>query len=138
MEPTIPTGALILTKYINPNDLQPGEIITFLPPQQNSEFVTHRITKADHKTDPSMFRTKGDNNSNEDLWILAAGAVVGKVIYTLAYLGFILSFIQSPIGIIFFILLPAVYIIIDELMTIKQTITEYRKKKTVVKETTNH
>lgn len=138
MEPALPTGALILTKYINPNALQVGDVITFLPPQQNSEFVTHRITKADHKTNPLTFRTKGDSNNNEDPWILAGGAVVGEVIYTFPYLGYIFSFIQSPTGIIFFILLPAVYIIIDELLTIKQTITEYRKKKTVVKETTNH
>lgn len=137
MEPTVKTGSLILTKYTNPKELQKGDIITFLPPEQNAEFITHRITKADHQKNLSTFRTKGDNNANEDLWRLAGGAVIGKVIYTIPYLGFPLSFVKSQVGIILFILFPAVYIIITEVMTIGQTIRKH-KKKTEPQETASH
>ena len=127
MEPTIPTGALLITQYTQPNTLQKDDIITFLPPIHSPEFVTHRITKAAHEKNLSTFKTKGDNNPNEDTWNLAGGAIVGKVIVTIPLLGYIFSFTQSPLGIIFFVLLPAVYIIIDELITIFELIKNKAK-----------
>lgn len=122
MEPAIPTGSLLLTRYINPKELQIGDIITFIPPINNTEFVTHRITTTTHQENLSTFITKGDNNPNEDLWILAGGGIVGKVIFAIPLLGYFFSFTQSKIGIIFLILLPAVYIIVDEITKITKLI----------------
>ena len=129
MEPAIPTGSLLITQYASPHTLQRGDTITFLPPTKEKEFVTHRIIKAYHQKDLSTFVTKGDNNNNEDPWKLAGGAIVGKVMVTIPYLGYLFSFTQSKLGIFFFILLPAVYIIIDELYSVMKTVREHRATK---------
>jgi signal peptidase I len=130
MEPRIGTGSLIVTHYIHPTQLQKEDTITFIAPTKDREFVTHRITSASHKQNLSIFKTKGDNNTSEDTWTLAGGAVVGKVIVTIPYVGFIVSFIKSKIGILLLILLPALYIIVDELFTIANIIKHHKSKRT--------
>ena len=118
MEPSIPTGSLVLTRYTHPSQLQKSDVITFIPPIQNRSFVTHRITHLTNQQDVVTLKTKGDNNKAEDAWILAGGAVVGKVITILPIMGYFFSFTQSKLGILFFILLPAVFIILGELQNI--------------------
>lgn len=132
MEPTIDTGSLIITRYVHPHTLQRGDTITFIPPTRDREFVTHRIIGKYDEKNLFTFKTKGDNNKNEDPWILAEGGIVGKVFYSMPHLGFLLSFIKSKIGIIFLVLLPAVYIIIDELLTIMRTIKTHKKNTTSI------
>jgi signal peptidase len=128
MEPAIATGSLIVTHYVHPTQLQKEEIITFIAPTKDREFVTHRITSVSHKQDLSVFKTKGDNNKSEDSWMLAGGAVVGKVTMTIPYLGFIVAFIKSKIGILLLILLPALYIIVDEVYSIIKLINHNKKQ----------
>lgn len=115
MEPTIMTGSLVLTQTTHPSQLQEGDIITFIKPDKGREFITHRISESTHEETLSTFKTKGDNNSNEDNWVLAGGGVVGKVAYTIPYMGYALSFSQSKIGIVLLILIPALWIIYDEI-----------------------
>jgi signal peptidase I len=135
MEPTIATGSLVITQYMHPGSLKQNDIITFLPPTKNREFVTHRITKASHQKTLSTFTTKGDNNQHEDTWTLAGGGVVGKVIVTIPYMGYLLAFSQSKLGILFFILLPAVYLIIGEVKNIVTTIKHHTRKQPLSQET---
>lgn len=118
MDPTLTTGSLVLTKAIQPMQLKSGDIITFISPTKDRQFITHRISKLVQKEKPISFKTKGDNNNNEDNWILAGGGVVGKVMVTVPYLGYLLSFSQTKLGIILFILLPALWILYDELLVI--------------------
>lgn len=128
MEPAIATGSLVITQYTYPHQLRPQDIITFIPPTKERAFVTHRIVKATPQETLATFITKGDNNKNEDPWVLAGGAVVGKVLYIVPYVGYGISFIQSKLGLILFILLPAVYIIINEIGKIISTIKSHKEK----------
>ncbi len=128
MEPTLKTGSLIISRQARPGTLKVGDVITFIPPVKNRQFITHRIQEIYHNKSVIAFKTKGDKNKNEDPWILAGGGVVGQVIFTIPYLGFLMSFIQSKVGIILFILLPAAYIIIDEIFNIINIIKHNRKK----------
>lgn len=128
MQPAIQTGALVITHYVHPTHLQINDVVTFIPPIKNREFVTHRITKVIKTKNLTTFKTKGDNNNYEDSWIIAGGGVVGKVIYTIPYLGYLFSFSQTKLGILFFILLPASYIILGEITTIISLIKKKRPK----------
>lgn len=136
MEPNIPVGSLIITHYIHPDSLQKKDVITFIPPVTKREFVTHRITKISSKNTVKTIKTKGDSNSSEDSWIIAGGAVVGKVIYTVPYLGYIFSFIQTKIGILLFILFPAAFVIINEVSNISGLIKKRNKKQSEYAKTT--
>lgn len=129
MEPQLPTGSLLLTQYTKPSNLQKGDIITFLPPITKRELVTHRITKVTKSTSLSTFKTKGDNNKQEDKWILAGGAIIGKVVLVVPGIGYLFSFIQSKLGILLFVLLPAILLILNEIQNILSLFKNHKKEK---------
>jgi signal peptidase len=113
MEPTIPVGGVVAIKPTDPYTLKVGDIICFnlsdyQPP------VTHRIINVTSEG----FITKGDANDDIDPWIVKKENVIGKVVFTIPYLGYIGSFVQTPIGFTLLIIIPATLIIIDETQNI--------------------
>jgi signal peptidase len=126
MEPTIPTGSLVVTRYTHPSTLHVNDIITFIAPTREKPTVTHRIVRVIKKETLTTFKTKGDNNKAEDTWRIAGGGVLGKVVMTIPVLGYFFSFIQTKWGILLFILFPAVYIILDEVTTIIKVVKNAR------------
>lgn len=127
MERTIATGSLAITRALPAENLGTGDIITFIRPDKSREFITHRIVEKFENKGTTVFKTKGDNNNNEDGWLLAEGGVVGKVIFTLPYIGYALSLARTKIGIALLIVVPAVLIIIDEVIAMF-TLIRNRKK----------
>jgi signal peptidase len=128
MEPLIPTGAVVFTKRISPSTLHIGDIITFISPTRNHEFITHRIVNITNKKDLLTFDTKGDKNKSKDTWILTQGGVVGKVVYFVPEIGYALSFISSKLGLVLLILLPSVYIFLEEVKNIVAILKNWKKK----------
>lgn len=99
MEPTYHVGSLIYVKETNPEDLQPGDTITFMV--NETTVVTHRIAGVvPDETDPDTlwFRTKGDANESEDTALVHCRNVIGKAVFSIPYLGFVASYIQQPPG----------------------------------------
>lgn len=131
MEPAIPTGALVVTKAIHPSLLRPGDVITFVRPTEERDFITHRVAGISTRNDYISIKTKGDNNNVPDNWQVGGGNVIGKVNLAVPWLGYILSFVQSKIGILLFILIPAIYILVEEVSTI---IKMFRKQESYATE----
>lgn len=79
MEPTIPTGSLIVVK--SQEEYQVGDIITFY---SNDSAIyglpnTHRIMEISTE-DGISYRTKGDANASVDVLWTAEGDVIGKMV----------------------------------------------------------
>lgn len=129
MEPTISTGSLLLTKQVHPTQLVTGDIITFIRPDKSREFITHRITTIRDNQGVTVITTKGDNNPSDDTWQLAGGGVVGKMLFSVPFVGYLLSLAKTKIGIMLLILVPALFIISDEILKIVKLIKEARKPK---------
>jgi signal peptidase len=121
MEPAIPVGSVVVIKPVNTETLKTGDIICFKLSEPTS--ITHRIFNV---TDEG-FVTKGDANEGPDQWIVKKESVIGKVILTIPYIGYIGYFVRTPIGLILLIVLPASLIIIIEIRSI---IKELKKTKT--------
>ena len=99
MEPSYHVGSLIYVKETNPEDLKPGDTITFMA--NETTVVTHRIVEAvPDETDPNTlwFRTKGDANDSEDAALVHCRNVIGRVAFSIPYLGYVAAYIQSPPG----------------------------------------
>lgn len=128
MEPTLKVGSLVITKQIHPSELHPFDVITFIRPGGQREFITHRILSVSIKDKIPAFKTFGDNNETIDSWTVIGGSVVGKVKFSVPYLGYIMSFTKGRLGIVLLIILPSMYIISDELRTIASLI---KNRKTV-------
>ncbi len=123
MEPAIHVGALAI---INPAaEYQTGDIITFAPPDDPRNSVTHRIHEI-KKTEEgaTVFVTKGDANDTPDSWEIAPDAVEGKVLFSIPLLGYLVNFSKTPRGFVFLIIIPAVLIILDELRIIRQELAK--------------
>ena len=98
MEPTIKTGSLcIINQNVKYNDIKEKDIIAFR--FNDGTLVTHRVYK---KTNTGL-TTKGDNNKNTDKNIITKNNYVGKNIFWIPKIGYIVSLIQTTKGKIIFI-----------------------------------
>ena len=99
MEPTYHTGSVIYVKEVDHTTLQAGDVITFAISEDM--VATHRIVGVvPDDEDPSVlrYRTKGDANDSEDGTLVHYKNIVGKPVFTIPYLGYVASYIQSPPG----------------------------------------
>jgi len=98
MEPTYHTGSVIYVKTVDVDALQAGDPITYY--LDNDTIVTHRIVEivTENETQKRLFRTKGDANNLEDGRLLESSEVIGKPIFSIPYLGFLVNYIQTPPG----------------------------------------
>lgn len=96
MEPAYHTGSVVYVKAVNADRLSVGDAITFR--LAGDSMATHRIVEVVGSGENIRFRTKGDANDTEDGSLIPASDVVGKVVFTIPYLGYIASFIQTGKG----------------------------------------
>lgn len=120
MEPAIPVGSVVVIKPVDPETLKIGDIICFQLSQPTS--ITHRIINI---TDEG-FITKGDANEDPDQWTVRKENVIGKVIFTIPFIGYLGYFVRTPTGFILLIVIPVSLIII---MEIRNIVKELRKQK---------
>lgn len=122
MEDVIPKGSLVVTKHVDPYDLEIGDDITYMVSEKTT--VTHRIVEIQEEyldTGERAFRTQGVMNQEPDRNPVAAVNVVGKVIYHNKILGIVVSFGQEnwPL-VIFFIVVMLLFIKALELILRKE------------------
>lgn len=99
MEPTYHTGSLVYVKETDYRLLEVGDPITFM--LDENTLATHRIVEIiPDEEDPEVlrFRTKGDANEAADGGLVHYRNVIGKVFFTVPYLGYLSDFLQHPPG----------------------------------------
>ena len=98
MEPTYHVGSVVYVKKVDPTTLKVGDTITFR--LTGDVIATHRIIEVHGEGTPNLgFRTQGDANETVD-GITPAAAVIGKVTFSIPYLGYVSNFLQQPKGLI--------------------------------------
>ena len=100
MEPSIHVGSLIYTVKPDPKALEVGDVITYVI--EGGTVVTHRIIEiVPDESDASVlrFKTKGDNNNTADMGEpIHQNNILGKMLFTIPYLGYLAWFVQNPPG----------------------------------------
>jgi len=125
MEPTIKTGSVVVVKPAD--DYNVGDVVTFGKVGKNNNPVTHRIVSATTSANGAeLYTTKGDANNNNDENSLSKNQIVGKVLFSVPYMGYAVDFAKKPIGFALIIIVPAVAIIGDEIIKI---VREIKNKK---------
>lgn len=119
MEPAIKLGSLVLVK--SQENYSKNDVITFRDEADPRNTTTHRIVAVveDKDINKLSFRTKGDANENEDTELIDSRRVVGKVVFSLPYLGYGASFAKTQMGFVLLIVIPATIIIYSELQNIR-------------------
>lgn len=120
MEPTIKVYDVIInTKVNDPKDVKVNDVITFTSTSDisNGKTVTHRVIGVREMDDGGIcYVTRGDNNTTEDPSCATYSNVIGKVSAVVPGLGKIQFFLASKFGWLLIIVVPALYIIIKDLL----------------------
>lgn len=127
MEPTIKTGSMVIDK--SEDNYQIGEIVTYKGRENPQETTTHRIINEEIQNEIKFFTTQGDANNAPDSEKVVQDRILGKVIFKIPYLGYLVAFTRTLPGLIIFIVVPATIIIYDEILNIKKEIILRRKAK---------
>ncbi len=97
MEPCYHVGSLIFVRQTDRDRLSPGQSVTFTA--EGGIPVTHRVVEVLTGDDGQVrYRTKGDANQVPDAKPVAAHQVIGVPSFTVPYLGYALSWMQSIHG----------------------------------------
>ena len=118
MEPEYRTGSIIITKKVDVNDLEKGDVISFYSTSLDiSDRVnTHRIVDIIYdQSGRREFVTKGDANELQDENPVLSSRVIDKVIFDLGVVsGSVLGMLQNPKVIFFLIIVPLIIITFSE------------------------
>lgn len=134
MLPDYEIGTIVITKNVDANDLQVGDVISFysLDKDISGEVNTHRIERIEYGGDDNApyFTTKGDNNTQVDKQKVWPSQIVGKVVYNLGTVsGSVIGIFQNPNVIFFVIVLPLIFITFGEAVNLVTMIAESKSRK---------
>ena len=109
MEPVYHVGDLIYVQEVDPNTIQPGDVITFV---LNEDLVvaTHRVVRID--AEKQRFYTKGDANETEDGGSVHFKNLIGVPKLKIPGLGYVADFIQKAPGLYITIAAVAVLLLL--------------------------
>lgn len=114
MKGTLNINDVIIAKKVDVKSLNVGDIIVF---KKDGAVITHRITNIVKRYDKLEFETKGDANNTPDKGTVKEENIEGKYICTIKYIGNILKFIKTPIGLTLVVTIPIIimlFILIEE------------------------
>ncbi len=124
MEPAIKQMSIVVVK---PEPIyKVGDVITVTDPSNPKISITHRIVQVENND----YITKGDANKDPDLEKRPKKSVLGRVWFTVPFIGYPVAFSKTREGLIILIVIPATIIIYSELLSIKnETIKLLKKRK---------
>lgn len=124
----VPTGSMVPTvsvgsvAFVNSQNISPevGDTIAFASPSDKTITILHRVVEK--KSDGLV--TKGDNNSVVDNWIVPVSNVKGTYMFGIPYLGYIVTFVKTPLGFMTMAVIPALLLMFASALQIKEGISE--------------
>ena len=130
MEPEIREDSLLVVQKTPPEDIAPGDVISFFSPDPMLEGAvnTHRVVRIEKENGRTQFITKGDANVIEDTYPTDASALVGRVVFQSYGLGKTVSLLSSPLVFGIIILLPLLVILLMNLYRAVRIAADIAKK----------
>lgn len=134
MEPVIKTGSAVLVKPEAKYTI--NEIVTFKDSNPRVP-TTHRIVKVKEDPNGTSYTTKGDANESSDLKLLSGEMILGKVLFSVPFVGYAVEFMKTKNGLIVMIVIAA-FIVFNEVTNVKKEssrlLAERKKRKLNVEE----
>ena len=82
MEPALPTGSIVYVEHVEPETVEPGDIIAY---NVDGSVITHRVVE-NHFVE-GEYVTKGDANEKEDFSNVSYRDLIGRVKYHFPVIG---------------------------------------------------
>lgn len=130
MEPGIPENSLLIVKKTPPEEIAPGDVISFFSPDPVLEGAvnTHRVVRIEKENGRFLFVTKGDANLIEDVYFPNDSMLVGKAVFSSYRLGVLVSLLANPLVFGTIILLPLLVILLMNLFRAVRIAADIAKK----------
>ncbi|WP_052659343.1 signal peptidase I [Bacillus alveayuensis] len=109
MEPTIQTGSIVVVRPIEPIALKQNDIAMY---RKDKALILHRIQQIDKKNDQTLFVFKGDANKYADFEQVNEKQIVGKLVYSIPYAGYVVKYAHDN-KMLLFILIALAFIIVN-------------------------
>lgn len=118
MEPAISPGDVVIDEQIPPAAARVGDVVTFRDPEDQGRFLTHRVVGVRRHGAYLWVVTKGDANNTRERWRVAADGRIGRVLYTVPWVGHLAVLTRTPLGWALLIGVPALLVAAEELVRI--------------------
>lgn len=119
MEPAIQTGSVVFVKDVPAKNIEDGDVITYYTSSSGPP-TTHRVIEKTGSEDELYFVTKGDANEEPDPEVKRPEHIVGVVMFHIPYLGYLIQFAGTDLGLIVFLIVPSSLWIASELWELYQ------------------
>lgn len=114
MEPAISPGDAVVVDAVDPATIAAGDVITYQRSAANDIPTTHRVLDVVNGDAGLAFVTKGDANEDADAGVVTADRLVGKVVLTIPFIGYVVQFVNSPVGFVALVVVPFGLLLLTE------------------------
>jgi signal peptidase len=132
MEPALGKGSVIVTRPVDPKELEAGDIILFSSPITSKTMITHRIIDVEFNSILSL-HTQGDANINPDPYRVPGQNVIGKVVLHVPSIGYFTEFVKTPAGFISLSVVPSVIVFSLYALIVWREVTKEKSQRVEVK-----
>jgi signal peptidase len=108
MEPAVQVGSIVVVRPLPAEEILPEDIITFRS-DHSPNVTTHRVHHLESEKG-LLFHTKGDANEVLDPLPVPARLLVGKVVLTVPYLGYLFAYTRTREGLMVLLGLAALIV----------------------------
>jgi signal peptidase len=127
MEPAVHIGSVVILKPESQYKI--GDVVIFGKDTKKDIPTTHRIVSSRAVEGVILYTTKGDANEDPDTTEIRPGDIHGKVLFSVPFMGYIIDFVKKPVGMIIVIVIPALYIIYEEIRKIWKEVKKIKNEK---------
>lgn len=118
MQPTFQAGDAIVTMETPLHSLQIHDVITYRSSENPKTLMTHRIVKIFNESRVLSFQTQGDANEEPDKYVVSSEQVIGRMVLTIPYVGYVAQLSHSFLGFVLLVLAPGIVVICGEVVSI--------------------
>jgi signal peptidase len=112
MEPYMSAGDVVIVESVRPRNLRVGDVITF---ERGGDVpTTHRVIERIQDENGLGLRTMGDANEDPDAGVVRPAEVIGRVAFVIPVIGFVITFANTTVGMVAFIVIPVALLVITE------------------------
>jgi signal peptidase len=135
MSPTMHAGDAVIVNEVPAPAVEEGDIITFMDGKQaaiahgqaGSNLITHRVIAIQHTKQGLAFKTKGDANEEADRGLVPASRLVGRVMFTIPYIGHVIAFASTRLGFIALVAVPLGLLVLGEVYDLARAVQNERE-----------
>jgi signal peptidase len=127
MQPSIDIGSVVIVRPIA--SYKSGDVIAFRSAKNSKTTITHRVSSVESGPSGLYYKTKGDANNTIDGWEVKPSQIIGKMFVVVPYVGKLLIFARTSVGMPILIITPALFVIVLEFLNIVKEVKKKRKKK---------